>query len=245
MLLKESAYLMNSSSSQQPYLFNNKSKAQRKELGQFFTDSKTAEYMASMLHSVGDTPCVQVLDAGAGEGILAEFVALRCFQLGHRRVHAVLYEIDNDILPTLEITIERLRSTFLTSGGTLTYEIKNEDFILSRPDKLERKFHISIINPPYFKYNSKNSKYSGSTADLFKGNPNIYASFMAVVTSCLVQNGQMVAIVPRSFTNGLYFKGFRHYLRDVASLERMHIFRSRNRVLKKWACCKKMLFLNL
>ena len=213
-------------------LFNLKSRSQSKELGQFFTESKTADYMASMLHSVGNVELVKILDAGAGEGILTTSAAYRCFEMGNRRVHAVLFEIDKDILPVLEENMDRLAEIIIKKGGKFSYEIRNEDFILSRPNKHEHRFHLSIINPPYFKYNSKESVYSGATADLFKGNPNIYASFMAVVSSCLAPGGQMVAIVPRSFTNGLYFKDFRRYLQSRMSLERVHIFRSRNRLFK-------------
>lgn len=213
-------------------LFDLKSRSQSKELGQFFTETKTADYMASMLHSICNIELVKILDAGAGEGILTVSAACRCLELGNRRVHAVLFEVDKDILPALEENMDRLVKMFIKNGGKFSYEILNEDFILSRPDKHDRPFHISIINPPYFKYNSKVSVYSGATSDLFKGNPNIYASFMAVVSSCLASEGQMIAIVPRSFTNGLYFKGFRHFIQSRMSLERVHIFRSRNRLFK-------------
>jgi len=224
--------VLNINAVEQLSLFDLKSRSQSKELGQFFTESKTADYMASMLHSIGNVELVKILDAGAGEGILTASAARRCLEIGNRRVHAVLFEVDKDILSALEENMDRLAKIFIKKGGKFSYEIRNEDFVLSRPDKRERGFHISIINPPYFKYNSKNSVYSGATADLFKGNPNIYASFMAVVSSCLVSGGQMVAIVPRSFTNGLYFKGFRSYLQSQMSLERAHIFRSRNRLFK-------------
>jgi adenine-specific DNA-methyltransferase len=214
-------------------LFDLKSRSQSKELGQFFTESKTADYMASMFNSLGNINVVKLLDAGAGEGVLTESAALRCLELGYRQVYAVLYEIDEGILPILKENMDQLVRTFIKKGGSLSYEIINEDFVLSRPDKDQPNFHISIINPPYFKYNSKHSIYSGATGDLFKGNPNIYASFMAVVSSCLASLGQMVAIIPRSFTNGLYFEGFRKYLQSQMSLERAHIFQSRNRLFKK------------
>ncbi len=224
--------MLSSNAAKQLSLFDLKSRSQSKELGQFFTESKTSDYMASMLHPIGSVEMVKILDAGAGEGILTTSAAHRCLEIGHLRVHAVLYEIDKEVLSALEKNMERLVGIFKQKGGNFSYEILNEDFILSRPDKRERRFHISIINPPYFKYNSKDSAYSGVTADLFTGNPNIYASFMAVVSSCLMAAGQMIAIVPRSFTNGLYFKGFRYYLQSQMSLERVHIFRSRNSLFK-------------
>lgn len=224
---------------QSDYL-NSKCANARKEIGQYFTGSAVSDYMASMIEPI-DAPVVRILDAGAGAGILTISAALRCLELGNKKAHAVLYEIDANAVKHLELNMERVTQHFLEVGGEFTFEVHQEDFVLSRPDKADlvnhpvESFHVASINPPYFKYNSKTSPYADATADLFKGNPNIYASFMAVVAACLAPNGQMVAIVPRSFTNGLYFKGFRHFLSKTMSLEKLHIFRSRNKVFKELA----------
>ncbi|MCU7907171.1 MAG: Eco57I restriction-modification methylase domain-containing protein [Candidatus Thiodiazotropha sp. (ex Epidulcina cf. delphinae)] len=210
---------------------NTKSGVERKELGQYFTGSAVADYMASMIGPV-DTPVVRIIDAGAGVGILTVSAALRCLEMGNNQVHAVLYEIDGNAVAHLEVNMKHVARQFRKQAGKFTFEIRHEDFVLSRPDKTEAPFHVSSINPPYFKYNAKTSPYAGAAADLYKGNPNIYASFMAVVAACMAPKGKMVAIVPRSFTNGLYFKGFRHYLNQTMSLDKLHIFRSRDKVFK-------------
>jgi adenine-specific DNA-methyltransferase len=218
--------------SDQKKIINTLPKKGKKELGQFFTPPMIADYMASMIYPVQNTETVRLLDAGAGTGILAAAAAIQCLAAGHRAVHAVLYEIDTTLLPTLRSNMEHISRSFRQKDAVFTYDIRHEDFVLARPDRTEPPFHISSINPPYFKYNTKHSPYSEAAADLFKGNPNIYASFMAIVGKCLAPEGQMIAIVPRSFANGLYFKGFRKFLYHNMSLERIHTFHSRGQVFK-------------
>lgn len=216
----------------QTRFLKSKTNSELKTLGQFFTDDAIATYMAQMIKPV-DCSEFHILDAGAGAGILTIAAAFRCLEMNINHIHAVLYEIDENAIPLLKENMEYLAQIFSEKSRIFSFDIFNKDFVLSRPDKNKENFHLAIINPPYFKYSSKSSPYSDSTTDLFKGNPNIYASFMAVAASCLKVNGQMVVIVPRSFKNGLYFKGFRNYINQTLSLDKMHIFQSRSALFKE------------
>ena len=214
---------------------NSKSEKDRKEIGQYFTGAPVSNYMASLFDEDTIPDNVSLLDAGAGAGILTISTALYCIDKGKKSVHAVLYEIDDNALEVLSESMEDLKGFIEAQDGQFTYEIRNKDFVLDRPDQKGESYDISCINPPYFKYNSKSSPYAFATTDLYKGNPNIYASFMAVVIKSLKPKGQMVAIVPRSYLNGLYFKGFRQFMFQNTSLNKVHIFRSRNQVFKELA----------
>jgi len=205
----------------------------RKALGQYYTGRAVAEYMASLI-DIPQEKKLTLLDAGAGSGILAACAALYCLDRGCKNLHAVLYELDNDVLPSLEQTLKIICNVFKAKKASFTYEIKCEDFVLARADKnvFNDYFDIAVINPPYFKYSVTSSPYAKSASDLYHGDPNIYASFIAVAMASIKLKGQLIAITPRSFTNGLYFKGFREYLLTNSSLNLIHIFKQRDKVFK-------------
>ncbi len=218
----------NDIASHQTTFLRSKPAQERKTLGQFFTSPVIAEYMASMLRKPKGKK-ISILDAGAGTGVLAAATAIKLLSLGCNTVHAVLYELDSSILAYLNQTMSTIENLYQSKHSRFTFEVRNSDFVLDRPDKKE-SFDISVINPPYFKYNVKTSPYAKSTSDLYGGDPNIYALFMAIVASSLKEGGQMVSITPRSFTNGLYFKNFRGYLLNITTIESIHIFKQRNRI---------------
>jgi adenine-specific DNA-methyltransferase len=57
---------------------------------------------------------------------------------------------------------------------------------------------------------------------------NLYTGFLAMAAKLLNDDGEMVAICPRSFCNGPYFKPFRQQFLDAMSLRRLHVFKSRS-----------------
>jgi adenine-specific DNA-methyltransferase len=120
-------------------------------------------------------------------------------------------------------------------GISFSARILNEDFIeaavrivqggFSAPQSA--RFNAAIINPPYRKIRSDSSARSLlHTAGVETG--NLYAGFMSLVVRLLGDGGELVAITPRSFCNGPYFKRFRLDLLKNVSLRRLHVFESRS-----------------
>jgi adenine-specific DNA-methyltransferase len=65
------------------------------------------------------------------------------------------------------------------------------------------------------------------------GAPNLYFIFAAMGLFNLDNEGEMVYIIPRSWTSGAYFKRFRQYFLTEGKLEHIHLFVSRNKVFDK------------
>jgi adenine-specific DNA-methyltransferase len=90
-----------------------------------------------------------------------------------------------------------------------------------------RRFNAAILNPPYKKISS-DSDTRRTLREIGVETTNLYTGFLAVVLKLLVSDGQLVAITPRSFCNGPYFKPFRKLLLDTLVLRRIHVFESRH-----------------
>ena len=89
-------------------------------------------------------------------------------------------------------------------------------------------FDIAILNPPYKKL-SAGSDLRARLDALGISAPNLYAAFVGLALAAVKPGGMVVAILPRSFCNGVYFRRFRRYLLSSANVRRVHLFGRRDR----------------
>ena len=205
----------------------NTSSDQKKQLGQFFTDYRIADYMAKLfLFKIPKSETIEILDCGAGHGILSISLLNILIQKGYKKFNLTLYEIDLGVLRDLHQNLSVYREEH--PNITLCYKVIEKNFIL---DPIENKFDLIISNPPYFKL-KKESPEAKEMIHLIHGQPNIYMLFMAKSADLLKETGEMVFITPRSFASGAYFKRFREYLLNTVSLDHIHIFNTRREHFK-------------
>lgn len=204
----------------------------RKARGQFFTPWSVAAYMASLVR--WPTGNIRLLDPGAGAGALTVAVCERVLrEQPTTRLHVDLFENDKEVLSHLGRSLSACQEALTAAGGAMAYQVHDKDFVQTMapvPGKLFgddiEPYDAVIANPPYFKIN-KASPYAVAMPEIIHGQPNIYAIFLAIAAARLREGGSMVAITPRSFCNGLYFRAFRRWLLERVHIDRVHLFRSR------------------
>jgi adenine-specific DNA-methyltransferase len=208
----------------------------RSELGQFLTPPNVAQFMASMFQPFGDR--VRVLDAGAGVGsLLAAFCAEAYGRPRRpRAIEAVAYEVDPTMRPYLAQTLEACAAAGRVPGVEVSTELVASDFIAAAVEDLEpglfrqgsrrRGFTHAILNPPYKKLNS-DSAARLALRRVGVETSNVYTAFLALAVLMLEPGGELVAITPRSFCNGPYFRPFRELFLSTMNLSRIHVFESR------------------
>jgi adenine-specific DNA-methyltransferase len=218
-----------------------KKKLINKDIGQVFTPEKLSSYMSSLFSYTSNQ--IKLLDPGCGNGNLSiSFLDLLEEKNFHEKVTLDLYDIDNMCLKELK---DRLKKRKFKN---LVYNIKNEDYILNSSIPKERKSknnnytHI-IMNPPYKKIN-KGDSHRIKIESLGLKTVNLYSSFVMMSILQLCKGGEIVFIVPRSFTNGLYYKSFRNFLLKNLSIKQVHIFNNRNDVFKKGSVLQETIILH-
>ena len=94
------------------------------------------------------------------------------------------------------------------------------------------KYDMVVSNPPYMKM-TKDSPEAKAMPDVCYGAPNLYFLFAAMGLFNLIHNGELVYIIPRSWTSGAYFKRFRQKFLSEGTLQHIHLFVSRDKVFDK------------
>jgi adenine-specific DNA-methyltransferase len=199
-------------------------------LGQFMTPAPVARFMASLFPPSDLSTCV-LLDAGAGLGALScafldRWDASDGFSFHDAKLDA--YEIDQ----TLSAHLNRILATYPTRLP-LNYRILPDDFIeaAAMQSLAPRRYTHAILNPPYKKINSL-SRHRLILRQVGIETVNLYPAFVALALSLMKPGGQLVAIIPRSFCNGPYYRSFREFILNRAALRHLHLFASRTNAFK-------------
>lgn len=195
-------------------------RAHRSSLGQFFTPGAVARFMASLFEFAPHGE-VRLLDPGAGIGSLTAAVAVAG---AGRRIAATCYEVE----PAFHAELAETLVGFSNIVGTVEQRDFIEHAVQLAAAGGERSFTHAILNPPYKKI-STGSAHRGLIRKLGLETTNLYACFLACAASLCKPGGQVVAIIPRSFMNGTYFKPFRYWLLDRVALTHVHVFDSRDK----------------
>ncbi len=213
--------------------------AKRGEQGQYMTPAATAELLASMFDDLsGD---ISLLDAGAGVGSLTAAFLQRVIREGHvKKIIATTYETDQVLLNDLHDSVTLFARMAAEQHIQWHSNVVPSDFIASAVNQLLARsvdatpitrYNKAILNPPYFKIGSQ-SRQRKLLQQVGIETGNLYSAFVALAIKLLEPGGELVAITPRSFCNGPYFKGFRDVLLDETALRKIRIFDSRTKAFK-------------
>ncbi|MCK9224450.1 MAG: Eco57I restriction-modification methylase domain-containing protein [Candidatus Muirbacterium halophilum] len=211
-------------------------------LGQYMTPANIASFMVSLFPKP-DSEKIRLLDPGAGVGSLTSaFVDRFCNSCSNLTVELTAYEIDSIMQDYLRENLSLCKILANQENCNFSWELLNKDFvhestrIIASVDSLWQddveKFSHCIMNPPYKKILSS-SQHRLSLRTVGIETVNLYSAFVALAVIRLQEKGYLVAIIPRSFCNGPYYKPFRELILKKTAIKRIHLFNSRNKAFKE------------
>lgn len=199
----------------------------KSQFGQYLTPAATARFMAGLFHQECSSKC-RLLDPGAGIGSLSSAFLERCDQgdLNCDAIDLTAFEMDGRLHGDLARSLAHYSSRL-----PMTYQVRGGDFVEQAVDRIQfgtPSFTHAILNPPYKKI-ATDSRYRFLLRQVGIETVNLYSAFVALTLALMAPGGQVVAIIPRSFCNGPYYRPFREFLLKRAALRRMHLFDSRSK----------------
>ncbi|GAB1232373.1 Eco57I restriction-modification methylase domain-containing protein [Ferrigenium sp. UT4] len=213
----------------------------RAELGQYMTPSSIAEFMASLFTYNGQA---KLLDAGAGVGSLT-VAFIEKAQLEGTTVVAEVWEIDPLLGNFLRTT---LADSMALGSGNISAHLHDSDFIEDATSSIQfdsaNRYTHAILNPPYKKITS-HSKHRKLLRAVGIETVNLYTAFVALSILMMREGGEIVAIIPRSFCNGSYYRPFRQLLLRHCTIQQLHLFESRSQAFQDDDVLQENLILHL
>lgn len=204
------------------------SRKHKSAMGQFMTPASVATFMAGLFRPRDGE--FRLLDAGAGLGALTCATLERWLagELGQGPMSVQAYELDERLRGHLAETLARYQEC------GVSVKVNAGDFLVQAADDIadgKAPFTHAILNPPYKKIQTDSDARTQARRGGLE-TVNLYSAFVGLALSLLGPGGQLVAIIPRSFSNGPYYKPFRRYLMERAALRRIHLFESRTEAFK-------------
>lgn len=206
----------------------------RSAFGQFMTPSAIATFMAGLFQRwPGEA---HLLDPGAGIGSLSDAFtkAFLAKAPAESRLQVSAFEIETLLVPHLKARLTDLTIRGAESGKSISSKAVERDFVIDGSFAAsfgERRYTHVILNPPYKKIGAS-SQHRQLLRKAGIETVNLYSAFLALSVALSNDDAEIVAIIPRSFCNGTYFRPFREWLLDRVALTHIHVFESRKKAFR-------------
>lgn len=187
------------------------------------TPSAIAHFMAGLFGTASKP--VRLLDAGAGVGSLTSAFLYKQAQVP---VEVDAWEVDPILLEYLKNVLSEFSARPLGARSHIHAGDFIEEAVLNLATRRGKRFTHAILNPPYKKIGS-NGKHRLLLRKAGIETVNLYTAFLALAILLMECGGEIVAIIPRSFCNGTYYRPFREMLLRHCAIRHLHVFEARDK----------------
>lgn len=180
---------------------------------QYFTPPEVSTIMASMFTPRLESE-ISSLDPCCGVGNLAAALIERGDRANEKQ-EFYLVELDPYLFNIAKNNFSNHKSTIVLQG---------DFFVKNFP---ARSFDRIIMNPPFSKISNTSEIAHTIKSKTGHSETNLYTAFVRHGLQLLKPDGELVAIIPRSFCNGPYFTEFRKDITLNHNIHEIYLFESR------------------